>query len=304
MEKNRFIEYQDRFFELRRTNHLIEDYQIKTENSNVLGCLEKIMYYFAFACSCCNKVLLSMFAKYCHKVQERPEIKGLGLLYDESMWYFKENINDITELIEEMSHEDKIDIDLENLKAKIYELQYFLDYVVKSENTFRNIPTSQIRVDRWGKVDPAILRGEYLPDDLTSGKFLVMSDTDIHTLSISRDILNDLEQQGRFEWNECYYADFFIKNFEKVDSLMWLDYIIYYIFSKITFFSGIASGIKDCLNMDSVIISSYLCYCTDVEKSHYSKWNNDSHELFTCQEKDLRLWIKILDSTEELFRDD
>ena len=52
-----------------------------------------------------------MFAKYCHKVQERPEIKGLGLLYDESMWYFKENINDITELIEEMSHEDKIDIE-------------------------------------------------------------------------------------------------------------------------------------------------------------------------------------------------
>ena len=49
-------------------------------------------------------------------------------------------------------------------------------------------------------------------------------------------------------------------------------------------------------------ISNYLDYCKDIEKSHYSKWNNDSHELFACQEKDLRMWIKILDSTEELFR--
>ena len=81
-----------------------------------------------------------------------------------------------------------------------------------------------------------------------------------------------------------------------------MDYILYNIFSKITFSSGIASGIVGCLNMDSVIISNYLDYCKDIEKSHYSKWNNDSHELFACQEKDLRMWIKILDSTEELFR--
>lgn len=302
MKKDRFMEYQDRFIKLRGNINLIADYLRKTENSCIFGCIEKIINYFAFSSSCCYKVLLSMFSQYCHKEQKRPEIRGLGLLFDESMWCFKKNINDITELIEEISHEDKKDINIEGLKAIIIELQDFLKCVVESEKSFGNIPTSRINIDEWGKVDPAILRGEYLPDDLTIGKFLVMSDTDIHTINISQDILEDLDQQGRFEWNECYYAEFFTINFDKIDSLMCLDYILYNIFSKITFSSGIASGIVGCLNMDSVIISNYLDYCKDIEKSHYSKWNNDSHELFACQEKDLRMWIKILDSTEELFR--